>query len=106
MSVAPWGVALVGPWDVARDGSVSVKFPWFRRAAGVPLHITGRRIDAPASPARARVPNGYRANFQASSITFPTAGCWKVTGRVGGRSLTFVTLVVKMTGVRRGFGWR
>jgi hypothetical protein len=34
------------------------------------------------------------AGFQATGISFPTAGCGEVTGRVGTASLTFVTLVV------------
>jgi hypothetical protein len=33
--------------------------------------------------------------FWSSGIYFPTEGCWQVTGRVGGTSLTFVVLVAK-----------
>jgi hypothetical protein len=36
--------------------------------------------------------------FQASAVTFPTEGCWNVTGRAGEASLTFVTLVLKSIG--------
>jgi hypothetical protein len=42
------------------------------------------------------VPDGYGATgFQASAVSYPTEGCWEVTGRVGDASLTFVTLVLK-----------
>jgi hypothetical protein len=59
------------------------------------LRIEGRRLDGPAPPLTADVPDGYGdAGFQASGIDFPTEGCWEVTGRVGSASLTFVTLVV------------
>jgi hypothetical protein len=59
------------------------------------LEITGHRLDGPAPPLTASVPEGYgESGFQASGVTFPTAGCWEVTGRVGDATLTFVTLVV------------
>jgi hypothetical protein len=28
-------------------------------------------------------------------VTFPTEGCWRVTGKVGRVTLTFVTFVIK-----------
>jgi hypothetical protein len=75
------------------DGSVVEKFPWWRAVRG-PLRIGGRRLDAPAPPLRALVPDGYGdRGFQATAIVFPTQGCWRVTGRVGRASLTFVLLV-------------
>lgn len=79
--------------DMRRDGSLAVKFPWTRGVRGE-LTITGHRLDAPAPPARASVPDGYGSvGFQSSAIIFPTAGCWQVTGKVGQVSLTFVTTV-------------
>lgn len=81
-----------------RDGSISEKFPWWRGVRG-PLSITGRRLDRPAPPLRAHIPDGYGATgFQSTLLIFPTEGCWRVTGTVGGASLTVVTLVVKTTG--------
>jgi hypothetical protein len=77
------------------DGSVAEKFPWWRAVRGK-LRIGGRRLDAPAPPLRALVPDGYGdRGFQASAIVFPTQGCWRVTGRVGRASLTFVVQVGK-----------
>lgn len=80
---------------VLPDGSLGqIKWAWYRYAPGR-LTIEGRRLDAPAPPLRAWIPDGYGdRGFQVSGLIFPTAGCWKVTGRVGDASLTFVTLVL------------
>jgi hypothetical protein len=71
-----------------------MKFGWWRALPGPKLTIEGRRLDAEAPPLRASIPDGYGAQFQATGIIFPTPGCWEVTGRAGGASLTFVTRVV------------
>jgi len=80
--------------DMVRpDGSIWWKFPWWRLVRGH-LTISGRRLDAPAPPLIPDVPNGYGAvGFQASGVVFPRQGCWQVTGRLAGSSLTFVALV-------------
>jgi hypothetical protein len=76
------------------DGSISWKLPWWRMIAG-DLTITGRRLDAPAPPLTAYVPTGYgNVGFQASRVTFPSEGCWQVTGKVADTSVTFVTVVI------------
>jgi hypothetical protein len=76
------------------DGSIGWKYGWWRKAAGY-LTITGRRLDAPAPPLRSYVPDGYgNIGFQASGVTFPSEGCWQVTGKTAHTSLTFVALVV------------
>jgi hypothetical protein len=91
----PHGVINAGPEFVAQDGTVGMKFGWWRAAAGK-LQITGRRLDAPAPPARAHVPDGYGdTGFQASGVDFPTEGCWEVTGTLPTTRLTFVTFVIK-----------
>jgi hypothetical protein len=93
------GVRPGGPGTIEPDGSLGMKFPWWRGVRGR-LRITGRRLDAPARPLRAAVPEGYGPiGFQASGLIFATKGCWKVTGRVGRASLTFVTLVEKVAPV-------
>jgi len=42
----------------------------------------------------ARDPESNLVVIKPSGITFPTEGCWQVTGRVGEASLTFVALVL------------
>ncbi len=70
-----------------------MKWAWYRHVRGR-LSVDGRRLDAPAPALRVDVPEGYGdGGFQPVGITFPTEGCWQVTGRVGDASLTFVTRV-------------
>lgn len=77
------------------DGSIEMKFPWWRGVRGR-LRITGRRLDGATPKLRARIPAGYGPiGFQSTAVIFPTYGCWRVTGRVRRGSLSFVTLVVK-----------
>lgn len=87
MALPTDGKLLITP---EKDGSLDMKFPWWRAVRGR-LTITGRRLDGPADPLRARVPEGYgETGFQASGIIFPSEGCWKITGRAGDAELTFV----------------
>lgn len=93
VSIGEYGSVVVN--DAEPSGAVRTKFPWWRGVTG-PLRIEGRRLDGGAPPLSAELPDGYGpTGFQASSVTFPTEGCWEVTGRAGGASLTFVTLVLK-----------
>jgi hypothetical protein len=85
-----------GPGYVLRDGSLSMKFPWWRLQSGK-LRIEGRRLDGGSLPLRAEIPNGYgEAGFQATALIFPRPGCWEVTARVGDSRLRFITLVEKI----------
>jgi hypothetical protein len=63
------------------------------RPRGTQLAVTGRRLDATASPAEAYVPCCYTKGFQIVMLRFPTEGCWEVSARSGDRELTFVTQV-------------
>jgi hypothetical protein len=85
-----------GGWraTINADGSIDAKYGWWRAGDGE-ITITGRRIDAPAAPLKANVPNGYGSGFQATGLTFPTTGCWRVTGRFKRAQLTFTVLVTK-----------
>jgi hypothetical protein len=80
---------------VAPDGTIhDMKWAWYRYVPGQ-LSIEGKRLDAPAPPLEAWIPSGYGdTGFQVSGLTFPSAGCWEITGRVGDASLTFIVLVV------------
>lgn len=78
--------------DVLPDGSVRIKFPWWRTARGA-LEISGYSSSAEGS-IRAHIPDGYGdSGFQASAITFPRPGCWTVRARAGSARLTFTVLI-------------
>jgi hypothetical protein len=79
---------------INRDGTIWAKVGWWRAGSAKPV-ITGRRLDAPAPRLRADVPDGYAAGFQATGLTFPTTGCWRVTGTFGKAHLTFTVLVTR-----------
>ena len=94
-----------GPGFVLPDGSFEMKWPWQRGVSGK-LTIEGRRLDAPAPPLRADIPEGYGdSGFQSTALIFPTQGCWEVTGIVGNAQLTFVTLVVQVPFRFINFNW-
>jgi hypothetical protein len=99
LATAAYGVIYATPRTLDRDGTISEKFPWFGAAGLVgDLRITGRRLDRAAPPLRARINPGSVESvpgmrFWASGITFPTAGCWRITGRVDDVRLTLVVLV-------------
>lgn len=87
--------------DAEPDGSTSQKYPWWTVGTTGQFTINGRRLDTPAPPLRARTNSGTPetgfaevadGRFWASSINFPTEGCWQVTATVGHASLTFVVL--------------
>ena len=94
--IALWtgGVVVRGDGVTNRDGSISVKYGWWRGVAGnVELH--GRRLDGASTPFSYSGPDGYgETGFQPTLIPFPTSGCWDVTGTVGDESLTVTLLVV------------
>jgi hypothetical protein len=97
----PHGVIAADPRFVNPDGSIWTKLPWWGyRTPRKLLEIRGQRLDGYSPPLRASVrwgqPDGYRGSFWSSGMTFPRAGCWQVTGRVGNVRLTFVTLVVRV----------
>jgi hypothetical protein len=56
--------------------------------------VKGKRLDAPAPPMRASVLLLYGGpGYEASTLIFPTAGCWEVTGTVAKRVLRFIVNV-------------
>jgi hypothetical protein len=94
----PEGTVVFGqglPGSIEEDGSLAMKFWWWRAIPSEKLTIEGRRLDAEARPLVASIPDGYEhSKFQATALIFPTSGCWEVTGRAGEASLTFVTRVI------------
>ncbi len=86
-----------GPGSILPDGSLAMKWPWYRHNVVGQLAIEGRRLDAPAPPLRVEIPCCYdETGFQPSELIFPTEGCWEVTGKAGGAILKFVTLVLSV----------
>jgi hypothetical protein len=86
----PQGVVLIFP---EKDGSLRMKFPWWRGIRGR-LTITGRRLDAPGPPMKAEISKEYgEIGFQPSTLIFPAEGCWEITGRLDDAELIFVTEV-------------
>jgi hypothetical protein len=77
------------------NGSIYAKYGWWRAGDDARLKISGRRLDAVAPPLVADVPNGYGTGFQATGLTFPTTGCWRVTGAFKSARLSFTVRVTK-----------
>lgn len=62
-----------GPGLVSKDGSLSMKFPWWRSVPGR-LAIEGRRLDAPAPPLARLLPyDRGHPGFLPSILIFPTS---------------------------------
>ena len=92
-----------GSGFVLQDGAMGIKWAWYRHLPGE-LTIEGRRLDAPAPPLRADIPDGYgTSGFQVSALIFPTVGCWEVTGHIGNESISFIKLVER---IGDGPNWR
>jgi len=91
----PEGTVLIPPDNVAPDGHLFMKWPWWRRALGQQVTVEGQRLDAPALPLAVEIPEGYGAYFQATTLIFPSEGCWEITAKSGDDSLTIMVLVQK-----------
>ena len=94
----PNGEILATPDVVEPDGTIDMKFPWWRAAgegAAGDLQITGHEINTGATIS-ASIPSGYGQRFQATVILFPTEGCYEVTAKSSEALLTFVTKVTKV----------
>ncbi len=89
-----------GPGEIRPDGSLAMKFPFWRGEGVVgELHITGERLDGDAPAMMGEITEGYgESGFQATALVFPSAGCWQVTAGVGDDLLTFTTQVVLVSG--------
>ena len=68
------------------------KVIWIR-PQGTQLAISGRRLDADASPLKTWIPDGYTTGFQVTDMAFPTEGCWEITAESGKSELRFVVQV-------------
>lgn len=98
-----------GPGAQESDGSLGMKWPWYRAVEGDVI-IAARRLDANAPPPRTVVlrgnEDGYgETGFHPSGLWFSGEGCWEVTAVIGEENLTFVTLVVRFNFDPPHFGW-
>ena len=98
VALGPGGKYVPAPEYWSEDGSLDWKIGWYRRVRGK-LIATGRRLDAPSPPARGDDNSQWYGDtgFQAGGVHFPSEGCWEITGKVGDASLTYVTLVAKVS---------
>jgi hypothetical protein len=88
-----------GAGRVLSDGSLEIKWPWWREVDG-DLHVSGHLVQSSSAALLAFVPSGYgTSGFQATSLTFPEQGCWEITGSVGPKELTVVVLIARGDGV-------
>lgn len=96
------GIYAVAQDRVAEDGSIGNKLLWATTPPERAPTLSGERLDAPAPPLRVLGVN--RGSFSSadkpsymSPVSFPTAGCWRLTARVADVSLTYVVEVVVRT---------
>jgi hypothetical protein len=99
----------VTPRALMPNGWIRELFSWWGEKrlvtpASAGLTTTGRRLDMKAKPLRAAITRGKAPNFAKSwlaSLMFPSAGCWKITGRFDKTSLTVVTRIVDPLGLTK-----
>jgi hypothetical protein len=79
------------------DGLFGTKIGWIPdRDRNLTLTVSGTRLDAPG---RMRVlgvfwgHNSYGKGSWASAVAFPTGGCWRITGRAGPTTLSYIVWV-------------
>jgi hypothetical protein len=76
------------------DGSLFDKLAWIPdRDRGLSLTVSGRRLDGAGRLRVLGVHWGYSSTGKgswASAVAFPSAGCWRVTGRARDTTLSYV----------------
>ena len=85
--------------QVGADGTISNKLLWVTTPPWRKPTISGERIDAAAPPLQVLGVNtgsfsGAANPSHMSPVGFPTAGCWRLTARLGDLSLVYVVQVV------------
>ena len=80
------------------DGTLGDKLGWIPdRDRNLRLTVSGRKIDGPGRLRVLGVNWGYSSTGKgswASAVIFPKAGCWRITGRAGPTTLSYVVKVV------------
>lgn len=80
------------------DGLYGTKLWWVPdRDRNGELTVSGRRLDAPGRMIVRAVRWGYSSDGTgswASAVAFPSGGCWRITGRAGDTTLSYVVRVL------------
>ena len=80
------------------DGRLGDKLAWIPdRDRGLSLVVSGVRLDAAGKLRVLSVNWGYSSTGKgswASAVVFPSAGCWRLTGKAGATTLSYVVKVV------------
>jgi hypothetical protein len=93
------GTHSVSPDRVGADGSIGNKLLWVTTPPAEKPRISGERLDAASPPLKVLDVNtggfsGAANPSHMSPVSFPSAGCWRLTARLGDVSLTYVVSVV------------
>lgn len=85
--------------NMAPDGSIWTKWIWFAAGVDGEFRVRLERLDAPSAPVVAQTVRGWAEGFRgtaswAARVGFTNPGCWRITGRVGDISLSYVVKVV------------
>jgi hypothetical protein len=92
-TLPPDGVVVGATYEP--DGSLFWKPYWLPRVAtGAAVSVRGERLDAPSSPMRVLAVR-WGSGSWATAATFPSEGCWRITGRTGDVALSYVVSVVR-----------
>ena len=92
----PHGIVIITPDDIEPDEPAGDEVRLVPADQRIP-HDHRSAAGRAAPPASGQASGYGLTGFDASGVTFPTEGCWQVTGRVGRTALTFVTFVIKGT---------
>jgi hypothetical protein len=80
------------------DGMFGTKLAWIPdRDRKQKLTVSGRRLDAPGRMRVKAVSWGYSSTGKgswASAVAFPEGGCWRITGRAGRTTVSYVVSVM------------
>lgn len=80
------------------DGMFGTKLGWIPdRDRNLKLTVSGQRLDAPGRMVVRGVFWGHSSTGKgswASAVAFPQGGCWRITGRAGPTTLSYVVRVV------------
>jgi hypothetical protein len=84
--------------ELMPGGSIWTKLFWFSTNGNGDVTVTGRRLDAQSPPLTVhRVNRGTDGRSWATPVTFPSAGCWRVTVRFIETRLRFAVNLVYVT---------